>query len=42
MDTHEQGFFTEENSAAVVTGRNANARDERLKQVMEVITRKLH
>ncbi len=42
MDTHETGYFTEENSAAVVTGRNANAKDERLKLVMEVITRKLH
>jgi catechol 1,2-dioxygenase len=42
MDTHEKGFFTEETSAEVVTGRNANARNERLKQVMEVITRKLH
>jgi protocatechuate 3,4-dioxygenase beta subunit len=42
MDTHEKGFFTEETSAEVVTGRNANARNERLKQVMGVITRKLH
>lgn len=42
MDTHEQGFFTEENSVAVVTGRNKNAADARLKAVMEVITRKLH
>ena len=42
MDTHEKGFFTEENSVEVVTGRNKNAGDERLKQVMEVITRKLH
>ncbi|TPN89389.1 intradiol ring-cleavage dioxygenase [Mesorhizobium sp. CU2] len=42
MDAHEKGFFTEENSVEVVTGRNKNARDERLKQVMEVITRKLH
>jgi catechol 1,2-dioxygenase len=44
MHTHETGtgYFTEQNSAAVVTGRNANAKDERLKQVMEVITRKLH
>ncbi|TGS17823.1 6-chlorohydroxyquinol-1,2-dioxygenase [Mesorhizobium sp. M2E.F.Ca.ET.209.01.1.1] len=42
MDAHEKGFFTEANSIEVVTGRNKNARDERLKQVMEVITRKLH
>jgi len=42
MDAHEKGFFTEENSVEVVTGRNRNAKDERLKQVMEVITRKLH
>jgi catechol 1,2-dioxygenase len=42
MEAHEKGFFTEEDSVAVVTGRNANAKDERLKQIMEVITRKLH
>src|SRR6266545_6877070 len=39
---HEKGFLTEENSVEVVTGRNANARDERLEFAMEVITRKLH
>jgi catechol 1,2-dioxygenase len=42
MEAHEKGFFTEEDSVAVVTGRNRNAQDERLQQVMEVITRKLH
>ncbi|OHV83374.1 intradiol ring-cleavage dioxygenase [Ensifer sp. LCM 4579] len=42
MEAHEKGFFTEENSVEVVTGRNKNARDERLKQIMEVVTRKLH
>jgi len=42
MDGLEEGFFTEANSADVVTGRNSNAKDERLKAVMEVITRKLH
>jgi catechol 1,2-dioxygenase len=42
MEAHEKGYFTEENSVEVVTGRNANAKSERLKQVMEVITRKLH
>ncbi len=40
--TTESGYFTEATSAAVVTARNAGAQDERLKQVMEVITRKLH
>lgn len=42
MEAHEKGFFTEVNSVEVVTGRNRNARSERLKMVMEVITRKLH
>lgn len=42
MEAHEKGFFTEEDSVAVVTGRNQNAKDERLKKMMEVITRKLH
>jgi catechol 1,2-dioxygenase len=42
MDAHEKGFFTEENSVEVVTGRNRNAKNERLKQVMEVVTRKMH
>jgi hydroxyquinol 1,2-dioxygenase len=42
MTSTEQGFFTEGNSAAVVASRNAAASDPRLKQVMEVITRKLH
>lgn len=41
-EAHEKGFFTEENSVEVVTGRNAKARNERLKFAMEVITRKLH
>lgn len=40
MEKREKGFFTEE--VAVVTGHNRNAKDERLKQVMEVVTRKLH
>jgi hydroxyquinol 1,2-dioxygenase len=39
---HESGYFTEDASAQVVTARNALARDPRLQQVMEVITRKLH
>ncbi|MDK1374581.1 MULTISPECIES: intradiol ring-cleavage dioxygenase [unclassified Sinorhizobium] len=42
MEAHERGFFTEENSVEVVTGRNRNAKDARLKQVMEVVIRKLH
>lgn len=42
MDAHERGFFTEEDSVEVVTGRNAGATDERLKAIMEVVTRKLH
>lgn len=42
MSVEEKGYFTEENSVEVVTGRNANARDARLRQVMEVVTRKLH
>ncbi|WP_349960601.1 intradiol ring-cleavage dioxygenase [Rhizobium sp. ZPR3] len=42
MSVEEKGYFTEENSVEVVTSRNVNARDARLKQVMEVVTRKLH
>ncbi|MBY5346938.1 intradiol ring-cleavage dioxygenase [Rhizobium leguminosarum] len=42
MGSEEKGYFTEENSVEVVTSRNAQARDERLKRVMEVVTRKLH
>ena len=42
MEAYEKGYFTEENSVEVVTGRNAGAKDARLKQVMEVVTRKLH
>jgi hydroxyquinol 1,2-dioxygenase len=40
--TQENGFFTEANSVDVVTSRNVNSKDERLKFVMEVLTRKLH
>ena len=42
MESHEKGFFTEEDSVEVVTGRNEKATNPRLKQVMEVVTRKLH
>ena len=40
--TNERGYFSEHNSAEVVAGRMANAPEERLRQVMEVIIRKLH
>ena len=39
---HEKGYFTEADSAEVVTGRNANAKDERLRQIMDVVIRHLH
>ena len=39
---HERGYFTEADSVEVVVGRNAKAKDERLKAVMEVVTRHLH
>ncbi|MBX3576719.1 MAG: intradiol ring-cleavage dioxygenase [Rhizobiaceae bacterium] len=42
MNAKPNGYFTEENSVEVVTARNAGAKDARLKQVMEVVTRKLH
>ena len=42
MQEHERGFFTEENSIEVVTGRNLNAKNERLKAAINVIIRKLH
>lgn len=42
MEAHELGYFTEENSFEVVTGRNKNASDPRLKEILEVVTRKLH
>lgn len=38
----EAGYFTEANSADVVVSRNAAAKDKRLKEVMEVLTRHLH
>jgi catechol 1,2-dioxygenase len=41
-DQQESGYFTEANSADAVVARNRNARDPRLAEVMEVITRKLH
>src|SRR5690349_21078435 len=42
MNARTKGFFTEETSVDVVTARNAGAKDARLKQVMKVVTRKLH
>ena len=42
MEVHEKGFFTEDNSVDVVISRNARAKNERLKQVLATITRKLH
>lgn len=40
--TSPKARFTEENSADIVVAQNANAKDARLKQVMDSITRHLH
>ena len=37
-----KAYFTEENSADVVTSQNVNADDTRLREVMNAITRHLH
>ncbi|MEO9904017.1 MAG: intradiol ring-cleavage dioxygenase [Nisaea sp.] len=42
MDTHEQGYFTEENSAEVVISRMDKCEDARLKEIMAVMIRHLH
>src|ERR1700674_5747420 len=42
MEAHEKGFFTEEDSVEVVIGRSARAKDQRRKEAMGVIVRKLH
>jgi catechol 1,2-dioxygenase len=42
MTVQTYGYFTEDNSAEVVVERNENTRDSRLKEVMEVVVRKLH
>ena len=42
MDDHKAGYFTEDNSVEVVVARNKNTKDPRIKEVMEVIVRKLH
>jgi hydroxyquinol 1,2-dioxygenase len=39
---NEHGFFTEENSVEAVTRHMSDCSDPRLRQVMEVIVRKLH
>lgn len=41
-DAHEIGYFTEADSAEVVTGRNAKATDARFREIMDVVTRHLH
>jgi len=38
----ENGYFSEDQSAETVIARNADCTNPRLKQVMEVVTRKLH
>lgn len=38
----QSAHFTEENSADIVVGQNSDAKDERLREVMESITRHLH
>jgi hydroxyquinol 1,2-dioxygenase len=42
MRVENRGYFTEENSVAVVVDRNRNTQDSRLKEIMEVVVRKLH
>jgi len=42
MHAPETGYFTEADSVRIVTDRMRNAKDERLKAVMEVVIRKLH
>ena len=37
-----KAYFTEHDSADVVTGQNVNAKNARLKHIMEIITRHLH
>ncbi|MEO0936528.1 MAG: intradiol ring-cleavage dioxygenase [Pseudomonadota bacterium] len=37
-----KAYFTEDNSAEVVTSQNVNAQDARLREVMDAITRHLH
>ncbi|WP_436799534.1 intradiol ring-cleavage dioxygenase [Rhizobium oryzicola] len=42
MHVAENGYFTEEHSAETVIARMHDCKDARLKQVMEVVIRKLH
>lgn len=42
LDGLPKAYFSEVNSAEVVTHQNVNAKDARLKDVMEVLTRHLH
>jgi hypothetical protein len=37
-----KAYFSEANSAEVVTGQNINAQDARLREVMDIITKHLH
>ena len=39
---HERGYFTEANSADVVAARNANAKNERVREVVDALARHLH
>ena len=39
---HEQGYFTEENSAEVVAARNANASNERLRDCVNILVKHIH
>ena len=40
--THESGYFTEENSADVVAARNAKAEDERLRDCVNILVKHIH
>ena len=42
MENLPKAYFTEEDSADVVVGQNINAKSERLREVMDSITRHLH
>ncbi len=42
LDARDSGYFTEESSIEAVTQRNKNAKDDRVRFAMDVITRKLH
>ena len=42
MEAHEKGYFTEDTSVEVVAGRMGPETDPRLRQIMEVVIRKLH